>query len=202
MLMPVQGTLRAMGSQIMTEFVEITGNGVPVGAPATLMYFRCTRTGGGAAAPVILRDNSTNGTDGNSRIQASVAGGQDSDFPLFEGVRFDHNIGVQAPANTTVYLVYGQVGLSGVTVTSCSPASLPRGSNPTNVDVNGTNFEAGATVDFGGGGVKLLGRAQFVNSTMLRVRMRIDRDADNTSRSVTVKNRDGREGSATAFTVT
>jgi hypothetical protein len=194
-----------MGSPIMSEFLQTNSNGVPVGAPATLVYFRCARTGGAAAAPVKLRDNSTTGTDGFSRIEVNVGGGQDLEFPLFDGVRFDHNIGVEVPANTTVYLVYDgppQVGLPGVTVTSCSPASLPRGSNPTDVDVNGTNFEAGATVDFGDGGVKLLGRPQFVNSSKLRVRMRINRDADDTLRLVTVKNPDGREGSATAFTVT
>jgi hypothetical protein len=197
--------LRVMRSPIMSEFLQINSNGVPVGAPATLVYFRCARTGTGAAAPVILRDNSTSGTDGTTRIQVNVSGGQDIDFPLFDGVRFDHNIGVEVPGATTVYLVYDgppQVGLPGVTVASCSPASLPRGSNPTDVQVNGTNFEEGATVDFGDGGVKLLGRAQFVNSTRLRVRMRIDRDADDTPRLVTVKNPDGREGSATAFTVT
>ena len=85
-------------------------------------------------------------------------------------------------------------------VQACDPVSGSLGQKLT-VAVTGSNFQDGATVDFGGAGIIIQG-VSFVGSIQLDVKINIQRKAITGSRDVTVTNPDGQSGTKTGgFTV-
>ena len=90
-------------------------------------------------------------------------------------------------------------GGTAPTLSDCDPASGNPGQRLT-VAITGTNFQAGATVDFGSRIV--VQEVTFVHSSQLEVRIRIHPRAGSGSRNVTVTNPDGESGTlAGGFTV-
>jgi len=90
---------------------------------------------------------------------------------------------------------------AGPTVTSTSPSSRGAGSANQVVAINGTGFDNGSTVSFGGGGVTV-DNTSFVSSTQLLATIDVAQGTPNGTRSVTVNNLDGGQGSCAAcFTV-
>jgi hypothetical protein len=90
---------------------------------------------------------------------------------------------------------------SGPTVTSTSPN--PRGVGATNqaIAINGTGFDPGSTVTFGGSGISV-DAVSYVNSSQLTATVDIAPGTLNGNRSVTVLNSDGGQGGcAVCFTV-
>jgi hypothetical protein len=86
---------------------------------------------------------------------------------------------------------------AGPTVTSTSPGSRGAGSANQVVAVNGTGFDNGSTVTFGGSGITV-SNTSFVSSTQLLATISIATGTPNGPRSVTVLNSDGGQGSCGA----
>jgi hypothetical protein len=90
---------------------------------------------------------------------------------------------------------------AGPTVTSTNPGSRGAGSANQVVAVNGTGFDNGSTVSFGGSGISI-DNTSYVSPTQLLVTIDIAQGTPNGPRSVTVANADGGQGSCAAcFTV-
>lgn len=83
-------------------------------------------------------------------------------------------------------------------VEACTPDNAAPGDRLT-VAVEGSNFQVGATVDFGG--QVIVQAVTFVDPSQLDVRIKIQRKAASGLRDVTVTNPDGQSGSSDCFTV-
>jgi hypothetical protein len=90
---------------------------------------------------------------------------------------------------------------SGPTVTGTSPSARGGGATNQTISINGTGFANGATVAFGGSGVSV-GAVSYVDPTLLMATVSVAPGSTTGTRSVTVVNPDGGQGSCAAcFTV-
>ena len=100
------------------------------------------------------------------------------------------------PVTSATFAVVGSP-----TVTSTSPSALARGASNQTVLINGTNFQAGATVTFSAAGVTN-GASTFIDPTQLSVSVSVSAGATLGAGNVTVTNLDTGTGTGTGvFTV-
>jgi hypothetical protein len=90
---------------------------------------------------------------------------------------------------------------SGPTVTDTNPSSRGVGATNQTVAIDGTGFDPGSTVTFGGSGISV-SNISYVSSSQLMATISIAPGSANGNRSVTVLNSDGGQGGCAAcFTV-
>ena len=89
-------------------------------------------------------------------------------------------------------VIVTEQGTAPPVVDACDPAYGNRGDRLT-VAVTGSNFQDGATVDFGGNGI-IVQSVSFAGPSQLNVKINIQRKAATGSRDVTVTNPDGQSG--------
>ncbi len=175
--------VRNVGNQNVVDDIVVSlhddTDGAPIGIPQTVAGL-----GAGAQATVSFSWDTNGASLGGHALTASQAFTDDDD--------------TNDAGSTTVTL--NAPGSGGApTVAACTPASAGLNQQVT-VTVAGSDFQAGASADFGER--VNVQNVTFVSSSELAVRLKVQRRAAPGPRDVTVTNPDGQSGSlAGCFTV-